>query len=1042
LTASTDIYSLGAILYELLTGRPPFVGVQPFEVLSQVVADEPVRPSQLVRHIPNDLETICLKCLEKSPVRRYATAGALAEDLQRYLTDQPIVARHTMMLERGWRWCRRNPVKTTLTALAASLLLMVASLSSVYSFMLSSQLELTSKSEITEKSLKIQALEQLWKSSISQADALRTSRQVGQRFESLQAIEAARELGNSIPFEPNQIDRMRSATIAALALSDMRIDRQWSKPWPEWVNLQSFDDELTVCAYLLEPSSAVVQRIGDGVELARIENVRPESKLVLSRDGTKLAIFNDQCHVYLLNSDSHEMIFESTSGGPWTFSDDGSQLLGTDGDGQMLIVDPHMPQTRKIIGHLRGKHFISMSPDSKSAAIWMDHSIQVVDFGTGKVVLRVAPPGLPAYQSFAWHPNSKLLAVRSDDHGIELWDVAGGERLKTIPAYGPCSFVFDVHGNRLLTNQIWNDHLQLWIVSSGELEFSQKGLQLHKLAAAPAGGFHLLQSLDRRTVASISIACPNVYQTIPALRKDSAVHGVPDMSYSPDGQLLAYSGRGVLEIFETQTMTSLASVASPACFLRFDSDGSLFTSNDFGIDKDGMIERGLNRWQLKSTNESDSSSKFTFGPPEVVFDPQVDFADAPFDVGRQGGMIAVPLVDGVSVWSSEHEKSIRTQAKHNDVRRVSISPDGKRVASAGWNSGNVCIWDAATGQLQHTILQPTICTAQFSPDGTILATNAGEITAWDTQSWTERYKIKMDGKPNSGVSVCFSPDSKMIAASDSLGRTHLIEATSGRELLLLVGPTEKQINSFCFNPDGTQLAVLREGGTAHVWNLDVIQAELNARNLSLETGGEIVPQNQEKQRVALSTAHMTRPKFLKVEIQFDERFRQLEANQYIAQADLAAARFDFDSARVAIARALALKPQNPKACNRLAWLLATGPEPLRNPDKAMELAHSAVQQCTETERGFYTNTLGVAQYRAGKFEDALGMLKRSMAVQTPEFQAFDLYFLSMCSSKLGDSIAARDFFDRAELLKAQFRPSLPFDQQVALDQFSDEAKPR
>jgi len=122
LTTSADVYSLGAILYDGLTGRAPFRGDDVVATLMKVVNEEPTPPRSLEKNIDRDLETICLKCLEKEPARRYGSAEALADDLSRWLRGEPIHGRATSRMERAWRWCRRNPsVAALLTTVALSL---------------------------------------------------------------------------------------------------------------------------------------------------------------------------------------------------------------------------------------------------------------------------------------------------------------------------------------------------------------------------------------------------------------------------------------------------------------------------------------------------------------------------------------------------------------------------------------------------------------------------------------------------------------------------------------------------------------------------------------------------------------------------------------------------------------------------------------------------------------------------------------------------------------------------------------------------------
>ncbi len=123
-----DVYALGAILYELLTGGPPFRGTTALEIIDQVKNTEPVPPSRLVPGLPRDVETIALKCLQKEPGKRYESATALAEDLKRFIEGRPIVARPVPFWERGWRWTRRNPWLAGATGSTAAALLLALAL--------------------------------------------------------------------------------------------------------------------------------------------------------------------------------------------------------------------------------------------------------------------------------------------------------------------------------------------------------------------------------------------------------------------------------------------------------------------------------------------------------------------------------------------------------------------------------------------------------------------------------------------------------------------------------------------------------------------------------------------------------------------------------------------------------------------------------------------------------------------------------------------------------------------------------------------------
>jgi Protein kinase domain len=238
-TTSSDVYSLGAILYELLTGRPPFRAATPAETIMDVLEKEPTPPSATDSSIGRDLNTICLKCLEKEPSRRYGSAEALALDLRRWLEGRPIEARPVGSTERIWRGCRRNPA---LTSVIAAALAIIVAMTAFYIRSLNARnaeteeaLEQTRLAENQARLAGEETQDALARSRYEQARALAIAGPPGRRWEILKLVtevESSRTRRRSAP-EPvgEQDDRqglphqweLRSEAVAALLLADARI---------------------------------------------------------------------------------------------------------------------------------------------------------------------------------------------------------------------------------------------------------------------------------------------------------------------------------------------------------------------------------------------------------------------------------------------------------------------------------------------------------------------------------------------------------------------------------------------------------------------------------------------------------------------------------------------------------------------------------------------------------------------------------------------------------------------------------------------------
>ena len=482
---SCDVYALGAILYELLTGRPPFKGANIFETVEQVKSTEPVAPSRLQPGLPRDLETICLTCLQKEPVRRYASAAALADDLQRYLAGEPIHARRSGMAEQAWKWCRRNPTRALLTGVSGVLLITLTMGPAVTSLVWMQERD---KARLAEKA----AAEQLRQTYAVQAQSLRRSGQPGRRFEALSLLSKAARI------RPGS--DLRDEAIACMALVDLRVAREWpihlpsfSRPAVDWKSRRYAlgDDNGNLSIRGLEDDRLVLGLPGFG---KRCQSMR------FSPGGMFLAASYDDNEFYFWDLEQGEAL-------PW------------------------------ISGEVTACAF---SPDGRVMAIGReDRSVELHSLSDGQTQGRIKLDGVPVSLEFS--PNGKSLAA-AYDHEVKILEVASGRVLSTLP-HGEVQCVRWSAKGRLLASQGHRNLTRVWEINRGKLAWSDEPHLVTRLKAArETDAQHLAFSPDENLLACEGLEgirildawTGQVLLTVPGLL--SGAQG--EEAFSPDGTSL------------------------------------------------------------------------------------------------------------------------------------------------------------------------------------------------------------------------------------------------------------------------------------------------------------------------------------------------------------------------------------------------------------------------------------------------------------------------------------------------------------------------
>jgi WD40 repeat protein len=773
----SDIYSFGATLYELLTGRPPFRAADAWETLRQVREEEPLSPRRLNPAVHRDLELICLKCLQKEPQKRYAKALVVAEELQRYSTGQPL--RHTRPVsraERGWRWCRRNPALATASGLALAALLATAIVSACFAmylsgvvrdkrvqtaeFALNNGLGKCAEGKIGEGMLWLARSLELAPDDAKDYDRVARTN-LGSWSGMLYPLRAVLPQSEQLVAVALSVDgkTIFTATQEKALLKDPQTGNPIGPPLatPSYIACATFSPDgkliLTGCrdnsARLWEVSTG--RLIGSPLYHSREASARVTA--VAFSPDSKLAVTG--------STDRTAKIWEVITG----------RAIG----GPLL----HKASVLSVSFSANGKRVLTGTtlPKQEPGAIWGVRTIGLL--------------GSPLQQGpYVGIYELQTSGLRSEERTSEarLWDVATGRPLSQLLRHRLSLDAVACSSDGRFITTVAGSNAQIWDVASGKSEAELFPLQngLSAVAFSADGKLLLTGSLDGNAQLWDVITRKPVG---PRLRHRERITSVV---VGADGKFLVTGSDRTVRLWEVTPpktrILRLKHQADHVTTAAFSADGRMVAT--------GSQEGNVQIWETATGKARDLSPKHQGWIKAIAFSPD-------------GKRLATGAHDEGRLWDVAGGIPRAIFRYPNPLLRVvlavAFSPDGRSLLT-GVVDGNVGVWDAATGQSIGGLFGHTeaVYALAISRNGKLMVTGSEDCSA---QVWDALTKQPIGPRLRQGgpiLSAVFNSDGRFVLTGSTDGTAQLWDAITGQK----IGPRlahEGPVGVVAFSPDDSLL---------------------------------------------------------------------------------------------------------------------------------------------------------------------------------------------------------------------------------------------